>query len=190
MATVEFEEGVDEALDGHFAGEALRKVVEAYGDAEWLGAVNFRLCEDVPTVDCVFHRSRAEYGGVVVASLGEGYVHLLYADGDGEIRSVMFRTEAAGDHGNDYIRSISRPWSEEAFLGRLREALELWRPAMKPEPVPQAALRDLKVASARARRERLAAKVRSGEWTVERFLVEGIGIPPEKVELYKPHVVI
>lgn len=61
---------------------------------------------------------------------------------------------------------------------------------MKPEPDPQAALRDLKVASARARRERLAAKVRSGEWTVERFLVEGIGIPPEKVELYKPHVVI
>ena len=128
MATVRFDDGVDGILDGHFAGDALRSVVEAYGDAEWLGAVNFWLCEDVPTIDCVFHRSRAEYGGVVMASLGEGYVHLLYADGDGEPQSVMFRTEAAEDSGNDYIRSISRHWSEEAFLGRLREALELWMP--------------------------------------------------------------
>ena len=64
---------------------------------------------------------------------------------------------------------------------------------MKPETdmeAGMAAARDLKVASAEAHRERLAAKVRSGEWTVEQFLTEGLHVPPEKVEIYKAYVVI
>lgn len=279
MATVQFEDGLDERLDGHFAGAALRRAVKIHLLNDRLETITAHPDEDEGTLWCNFFpapdRRLTDFGGErVTVILGDGYVHLMDRfDGDGLIRSVMFRTDTVAvteERIGDFYRRTTCPWSEDAFLRRLREALERWTPgfswagdvyatedhaiavsvryepgwwviertvhgessvfgkmpalgygeeevkvfasgiaerlasrqpahsavreaAMKPDKDADermAAARDMKVANARAHRERLAAKVRSGEWTVERFLVEGIGIPPEKVELYKPHVVI
>lgn len=136
MATVEFEEGVDEALGRHFAGDALRKVVDAYGDAEGLSEIDVSMSgSGVPV--CFISPSRERRGEMLAVFLNEGNVLVgTGMDRDGLFRSFVFspaiRTEATTcDEG---FRRTACPWSEEAFLGCLKEALGRWtRPDFKGE---------------------------------------------------------
>lgn len=136
MATVEFEEGVNEALDRHFAGDALRRVVEAHRKSEGLARIDLGVSGYGASM-CIFSPLRERPGEMLAVFLNEGNVLVgTGMDRDGLFRSFVlspdFGTETTTCE--DGFRRTTGPWSEEAFLGCLKEALGRWtRPDFKGE---------------------------------------------------------
>lgn len=118
----DFDPGVAEWLDGHFAGEALRRAVFGSVDMGFGGDVTVSVADDLM---CVFT--------VPGVGLADGSVAVFLRPDDilvvrcmeGHVLSHVFSPAAEKSSGGE-VNGVERwtvPWSEDAFLGLVLPAV-------------------------------------------------------------------
>lgn len=123
----DFDAGTAEWLDGHFAGEALRRAVFDAADMGLAREVAISVADDLM---CVFRNPATGLSdGSLAVFLRADDILVVHCDG-GHVVSRVFDPsvrEVIGEETNG-VEGWTVPWSEDAFLACLHGALGKWTP--------------------------------------------------------------